>query len=85
MSEYDHKQDRPKPSEPQSPEAPRSDGPVRGVAGVLADRQGAVDKVRYRLTGGTDGVGPAAHLASERRSIIGTAAARIMRKASVIG
>jgi hypothetical protein len=37
------------------------------------------------MTGGTAGVAPAAHLAAERRAIVGLAAARILRKGSSPG
>jgi hypothetical protein len=53
-----------------------------GLAGVHAQRDDVMEKVRYRMTGGAQGTAPAGGIAAERRSIIGEAAARIMRKAS---
>jgi hypothetical protein len=54
----------------------------RGFDAIRDERAQALERVRYRLTGGAQGTAPAGHLAAERRSIIGAAAARIMRKAS---
>jgi hypothetical protein len=54
----------------------------RGFDAIRDERAQALESVRYRLTGGAQGTAPAGHLAAERRSIIGAAAARIMRKAS---
>jgi hypothetical protein len=54
----------------------------RGFDAIRDERARALETVRYRLTGGAQGIAPAGHVAAERRSIVGGAAARIMRKAS---
>jgi len=81
------KKERPQSRPDKTPEASGNDagvvGGVRigsGMRGVLAQREAAIDKVRFRLTGGTQGAGPAAHIAEERRAVVAGAAARILRK-----
>lgn len=64
------------PQEAAGPERPR------GFDTIHDERTQAIEGVRFRLSGGTQGTAPAGHLASERRAVIGAAAARIMRKAS---
>lgn len=51
-----------------------------GYQAVLDQRTDAVERVRFRATGGAAGIAPAGHIAAERRAIVGEAAARIMRK-----
>jgi hypothetical protein len=46
------------------------------------ERRRTDEALRWRLSGGTEGVAPGARIATERREVIGTAAARILRKAS---
>jgi hypothetical protein len=53
-----------------------------GFEAMRDERTRALESVRYRMTNGARGMGPSAHLAAERRAIIGEAAVRIMRKAN---
>jgi hypothetical protein len=73
-----------KPSQPAPSVEPQTDGTRAGagLSGVLAERSDALDKVRYRMTGGAHGTPPAGNIAAQRRAVVGEAAARIMRKAS---